>query len=134
MGRFRIQLLLEDNTWSTQYTIPKSDQYSDSPTDSKLLSLNFTTQNYGIKLIYDQSDTTHADMSFSNITITHSVYSLNNVNCFRDLFESIPDYRKIVLLIYLIKDHKNIFREIGFSERNVNYLNSEFKKKFKRTE
>ena len=23
MGRFRIQLLLEDNTWSTQYTIPK---------------------------------------------------------------------------------------------------------------
>ena len=23
MGRFRIQLLLEDNTWSTQFTIPK---------------------------------------------------------------------------------------------------------------
>ena len=22
MGRFRIQLLLDDNTWSTQYTIP----------------------------------------------------------------------------------------------------------------
>ena len=26
MGRFRIQLLQEDNTWSTQYTIPKNDQ------------------------------------------------------------------------------------------------------------
>ena len=31
MGRFRIQLLLEDNTWSTRYNIPKSDRYNDSP-------------------------------------------------------------------------------------------------------
>ena len=30
MGRFRIQLLLEDNTWSTQYTIAKNSQYSNS--------------------------------------------------------------------------------------------------------
>ena len=29
MGRFRIQLLLDDNTWSTQYTINKNTQYSD---------------------------------------------------------------------------------------------------------
>ena len=33
MGRFRIQLLLEDNTCSTQYTIPKISQYSKSSTD-----------------------------------------------------------------------------------------------------
>ena len=33
MGRLRIQLLLEDNTWSTQYTIPKNSQYSNSSTD-----------------------------------------------------------------------------------------------------
>ena len=26
MGRFRIQLLLEDNTWSTRYNIPKNDR------------------------------------------------------------------------------------------------------------
>ena len=32
MGCFRIQLLLEDNTWSTRYNIPKNDPYSDSPT------------------------------------------------------------------------------------------------------
>ena len=25
MGRFRIQLLLEDNTWSTRFNIPKID-------------------------------------------------------------------------------------------------------------
>ena len=74
MGRFRIQLLLEDNTWSTRYNIPKNDRYSDTSTDWTLISLNFTVENYGIKLIYDQIDTAHADMCFSNITITHSVY------------------------------------------------------------
>ena len=74
MGRFRIQLLLGDNTWSTQYTIDKNTQYSNTSTEWKLLNLNFTIENYGIKLIFDQIDTPHADMSFSNITITHSVY------------------------------------------------------------
>ena len=74
MGRFRIQLLLENNTWRTQYTIAKNDEYSDNSTDWKLLNLDFTVENYGIKLIYDQIDTPHADMCFSNITITHSVY------------------------------------------------------------
>ena len=74
MGRYRIQILLEDDTWSTQYTIPKNSQYSDNSTDWTLLNLDFTEENYGIKLIYDQIDTPHADMCFSNITITHSVY------------------------------------------------------------
>ena len=74
MGRFRIQLILEDNTWSTQCTIPKNTQYSDSEREWKLFNLDFTTKNYGNKLIYDQIDTPHADMCFSNIIITHSVY------------------------------------------------------------
>ena len=74
MGRFRIQLLLEDNTWSTRYNIPKNDRYSDNSTDWTLVNLNFTVGNYGIKLIYDQIDTAHGDMCFSNITITHSIY------------------------------------------------------------
>ena len=74
MGRFIIQLLLEDNTWSTRYNIPKNDRYSNSSTQWTLVNLNFTVENYGIKLIYDQIDTPHADMCFSNITITHSVY------------------------------------------------------------
>ena len=73
MGRFRIQLLLQDNTWSTRYNIPKNDRYSDNSTDCRLVSLNFTVENYGIILIYDQIDSPHADMCFSNITITHSV-------------------------------------------------------------
>ena len=74
MGRFRIQLLLEDNTWSTRYNIPKNDRYSNSCTQWTLVNSNFTVENYGVRLIYDQIDTPHADMWFSNITITHSVY------------------------------------------------------------
>ena len=74
MGRFRIQLLLDDKTWSTRYNIPKNDRYSDTSADWPLVSLNFTLENYGFKLIYDQIDTLHADMCFSNNTITHSVY------------------------------------------------------------
>ena len=74
MGRFGIQLSLEGNFWSTQYTIPKNDQYSDTSTDWTLLNLNFTIENYVIKIIYDQIDTLHADMCVSNIGITHSVY------------------------------------------------------------
>ena len=73
MGRFRIQLLLEDNTRSRRYKIPKNDRYSNSSTEWTLLNLNFTVENYGNKLIYDQKYTPHADMCFSNITITHSV-------------------------------------------------------------
>ena len=74
MGRFRIQLLLEDNTWSIRYKIPKNDRYNNSSTQWTLVNLNFTEENYGIKLISDQIDTPHADMCFSDITITHSVY------------------------------------------------------------
>ena len=74
MGRFRIQLLSEDNTWSTQYTIVKNTQYITTSTERTLLNLDFTIENYGIKLIYDQKDTAHADVCFSKITITHSVY------------------------------------------------------------
>ena len=74
MGRFRIQHLSEDNTWNTQYTIEKNTQYSNNSTEWTLLNLDFTIENYGIKLIYDQIDTAHCDMCFSNITITHSVY------------------------------------------------------------
>ena len=74
MGRFRLQFLLDDNTWSTQYTFPKNTQNSDTSTDWSLINLDFTVENYCNKLIYDQIDTAHADICFSNITITHSVY------------------------------------------------------------
>ena len=74
MGRFRIDLVLTANTWRTRYNISKNDRYSDSSTQWTLVSLNFTVENFGIKLIYDQIDTPHADMCFCIFTITHSVY------------------------------------------------------------
>ena len=43
---------------------------------------------------------------------------MDNINYFKDLFESIPDYRKIVLLMFLFQYDKNLLREIGFSERD----------------
>ena len=73
MGRFRIQLLLSDNTWSTRSNIPKSDFYT-MQSEWKLVNLNFTEENYGIKLIYDEIDSPNCDMCFSNVTITRSVY------------------------------------------------------------
>ena len=54
MGRFRIQLMLEDITWSTQYTIAKNTQTSDNSNDWTLINLDFTVENYGVKLVYDQ--------------------------------------------------------------------------------
>ena len=44
------------------------------------------------------------------------------------MFESIPDYRKIVLLIFLIQNDENLLKEIGFSKSDINLLNLVFKK------
>ena len=74
MARFRIQFLLEDNTWCTQYTIAKNSQLSKISTDWTLLNFDFTVEIYGIKLFLDETDTAHSDMCFSDITIIYSVY------------------------------------------------------------
>ena len=74
MGRFRIQFFLNDNTSSTRYNIPINDRYRNSSTDCTILNLNFFEKKIGNKLIFDQKETPHADMFFSNTTITLSVY------------------------------------------------------------
>ena len=58
MGRSGIQLLLSDHTWSKRYNIPKNDRYSDSSIQGTLVGLNLTVKYYGIKVIYDEIDTT----------------------------------------------------------------------------
>ena len=52
---------------------------------------------------------------------------MNNINYFKDLFESIRDYEKIVLLIFLIQNDKNLLKEVGFNKNDINQLNLEFK-------
>ena len=74
MGRFRIQILTKDNIWLTKFNKNKNEQFSDTSTDCIILNLNIADENYGVKFIYDQIDSAHADMCFSNITITHSPY------------------------------------------------------------
>ena len=55
---------------------------------------------------------------------------MNNINYFKDKFESITGYRKIVLLIFLIQNDKNLIKGIGFSKNDINLLNLELKKIF----
>ena len=50
-----------------------------------------------------------------------------NSNYFKEIFESITDYRKIILLIFLIQNDKSLLKEIGFSKADINLLNLEFK-------
>ena len=74
MGQFRIQILTKDNVWLTKFITPKNTQFGTLSSDWTKLNLNITDENYGIKFIYDQNDSAHPDMCFSNITITHSPY------------------------------------------------------------
>ena len=52
---------------------------------------------------------------------------MNNINFFKDLFESIPDYKKIVLLMFIIKNDVNFLYECGFLKGDINFLYKEFK-------
>ena len=52
---------------------------------------------------------------------------MNNSNYFKNLFESIPDYKNVVLLIFLIQNDKNLLNEVGFSQRDINQLSIECK-------
>ena len=74
MPRFRIQILLENDNWENKYTIEKNSQFSNTSTEWTHLSLDFTQENYGIRLLFDRIDTAHADMCLSNISITHTLF------------------------------------------------------------
>ena len=53
---------------------------------------------------------------------------MNNEIYFKEIFESIYDYKKIVLLIFLIQNDENLLKEIGFTKNDINQLSIEFKK------
>ena len=51
---------------------------------------------------------------------------MNNEKYFTDLFGSIPDYKKLVLLMFLIKNDVNFLYENGFLKSDINFLYEEF--------
>ena len=52
---------------------------------------------------------------------------MNTSNSFKDLINTISDYRKIVLLVFLIENDKNLLKEIGFTKNDIKVINLEFK-------
>ena len=74
MGKLDIQLL-RNGSWESYYVIEKNTDFSIDATTWTLLNLDITSQpNYGIKILYSGINSAHADMGFSNISITHSIF------------------------------------------------------------
>ena len=52
---------------------------------------------------------------------------MDNIYYFKELFESIPDYKKIVSLMFLKKNDVNFLYECGFLKGDIKFLYKEFK-------
>ena len=51
---------------------------------------------------------------------------MDHVNYFKELFESIRNYREIVLIIFLSQNDDDLLRENGFLKSDINRLKKEF--------
>ena len=52
---------------------------------------------------------------------------MNDLKYFTDFFESIPDYTKIVILMFKIKNDVNFSYECGFLKSDIDFLYKEYK-------
>ena len=52
---------------------------------------------------------------------------MDNIKCFKVLLESIPDYRKMFLIMFLIKNENDFLQECGFLKNDIDRLCKEFK-------
>ena len=52
---------------------------------------------------------------------------MEDINYFKDMFESIPNYRKIILLCFIIKRDDVILREFGLSDDFIEKLYNDCK-------
>ena len=52
---------------------------------------------------------------------------MNSENYFKDLLESIFDFRKIVFYIFSIQNDNHFLTDCGFLENDKNHLREEFK-------
>ena len=53
---------------------------------------------------------------------------MEDENYFKSLFESMPNYKKIVVIIHLIRNDIKSLEECGFMKSDINRLKLEFKK------
>ena len=53
---------------------------------------------------------------------------MEDINYFKEMLESIHDYKKIVPLCFIIKQDINLLKEFGMSENFINNLYKQFKK------
>ena len=52
---------------------------------------------------------------------------MNNINYFTDLFDSMPDYKKSVLLMFLIENDVIFLCHCGYLKGDINFLYKDFK-------
>ena len=52
---------------------------------------------------------------------------MNHINFFKELFEPIEGYRKVVLLKFSNKNDGDLIKEVGFSENDIIRLSLEFR-------
>ena len=79
MGRLKIQFLIPKGQWYSKFLNEKKT----TSTEWTLSNIDFTESNYVIKLVIDEVDTTLADMCFSNIMITHSIFWMDLLKSLR---------------------------------------------------
>ena len=52
---------------------------------------------------------------------------MDNLNYFKDMFESTSDYRKKVLLTFLVENDDDLIKECGFLKSDIIRLNKKMK-------
>ena len=52
---------------------------------------------------------------------------MNHINFFKDSVESIPECRKIAIVMFLFKNDFDFLKQCGFLKNYINSLNKEFK-------
>ena len=116
MSKFEIQLL-RNGSWQTEYLMDKDTNFSISSTDWTLFNMDIISQpNYGIKLVYSGINTAHADMCFSDINITHSIFLKTCI------LVCIPKYiySYKCTIIEIMRLYNNTYSNINYSY-NCNY-------------
>ena len=73
IGKTGIHFLLE-NEWKAKNTIEKVTSYNATSSEWTSIIFGFRESNNGIKLIYHQIDTPHADICFGDVRITRSAF------------------------------------------------------------